>query len=44
MLDRYVFNKNAVGLNNSFYTASESGAGSPYHVPVHGGEYLGDGG
>ena len=42
MLGSYLFNKVAVGLNNSLDTASEPGAGSHDHVSIHGGgEYLG---
>ena len=44
MLGSYLFNKIAVGPNNGLDTASEPGEGSHDHVPVHGGEYLGDGG
>ena len=44
MLGSYLFNKIAVGPNNGLDTASELGEGSHDHVPVHGGEYLGDGG
>ncbi len=35
ILSWYLFQKIAVGL----HTASEPGAGTPSHVPVHGGEY-----
>ena len=44
MLGSYLFNKIVVGPNNGLDTASEPGEASHDHVPVHGGEYLGDGG
>ncbi len=42
MLGSYLFNKNAVSLNNGLDTASELGAGSHDNFYVHSGEYLGD--
>ncbi len=44
MLGSYLFNKIDVGLNNGIDTASKSGVGSPDHVPIQNGEYLGSGG
>ncbi len=43
ILGSYLFNKFAASLYNGLYTASETGAGSLDHEPVHGGEFLGDG-
>ncbi len=44
MLSWYLFNKLAVGLNNGLDMASEPGADTPDHIPIHGGDYLSDGG
>ena len=40
----FVFYKFAVGLKHGLITASEPGAGTPAHAPVHNGECLSDGG
>ena len=39
VLSLYILNKIAVCTNNGLSTASEPGAGTPAHVPVHTGEY-----
>ena len=44
MLGSYLFNKIAVGLNNSLDSASDPGTGYHDNVSVHAGEYFSDGG
>ncbi len=43
-IELILFNKFAVGLNNRLNTASELGADTHVHVPVHSGDYFRDGG
>ncbi len=43
-LSRFLKKNNNNGSNNGLDTASEPGAGTPGHVPVHSGGYLSDGG